>query len=617
MAGAKILCITQIEGVFHYAEVDKKASGYFTRPPRAAATLEELTALCRKASEIHIASVFPSASYQRIQFPKVSRKFLPNLVLQDAREKMGAAESIVARHKVLGEISVAGTPKWLTAYCGVHEKDILALWNTFQAFRSKIRLITPLASAMAAMVAQMEKPEESFAVIWVGETGSMMVIASKDGVVHVARNVPLKLSTRPLNLATPLADAETASAPADIEVDMERHFLDSTGADGDQSAVADQTESPESAPAEADDVVEVAPEIDHGPETVHEAGAAAPTETSLEADAPEPSESGPAADPEARAARADKQPEHVERPLSSGMRRAPDRPSSGHAVKPSDGNEALRFAKELERELGMTSTFFKQEFREAAPGKVYLLGNANLKAIQELHPLPSLYKDVRFHLSMDKVRGLPSDVASLHIHVLGGLFADEAFNFVPQDEIVRRKSTMLLNLGLILLLGGIGLSVAWADHLHMVRSDALERNRMEVARLAQSQGRLAELQAEVERLRPIEGWKQFFDSTVAGKPPWNLFISELAMLLEDHVLITSLQVPSGDGATRNVRLQGKIKASNWEEGLEYFREFGKNLHSSPMFDVTDARYTPEGVTTEPSMFDFHMDLRLKRTDGVG
>jgi cell division protein FtsB len=636
MAGVKVLCISLIDGVYHYLEVEKRATGYFPQHPQSTTSLDALTALCRKAGEIHLSSIYPSAIYQRTQFPKVAKKFLPNLVLQDAREKMGVQEPIEARYSVLKEVTVAGTAKWQTAYCAVVEQEILSLWNDFKEFRKKIKIISPLSLATAAMVAQMEKPAQTFAVIWVGENSSLMLIASSEGVVHVARGVPLRLSSKPLQLDPPRpkprqsakgqtgqgqaeseqpdsgkGEAQASYYPAghapsvamdkaaddDLDVDLESMFAQASGTPAQGS--------PDSASGVASG---------GATEEASEAALAVESDAQVDGDEDEVTELFPEDDSRQGGTDDASAPARDAGEISSAaleMEQEPDEP-----VETPDRIQAMAFARDLEKELDMTVNFFKQEFREPAPGLIYLLGNPNLRRIQEISPLSAAYRDVRFSVSMDKYRGVSDVFASENIHVLSNLFVSEAINFIPRQEQVKRKSNFMLNLGLVLLLGGIGLSVAWVDGLHADRAQALEQRQVQTARLAQAQREVAGLQAEVARLRPIEGWKQFFNATMAERPPWDMFISELAMLMDDYVVISNLQVLSGDGKTRNCRIQGQIKAENWEQGLELFREFGRQLQSSAMFDVSGIQYTPEGVSSDPSMFDFEMDLKLKTTGGA-
>ncbi|MGM0646635.1 MAG: hypothetical protein ACQESV_09620 [Thermodesulfobacteriota bacterium] len=538
MAGGKILSVSYIDGVYYYLEAEKKASGYFPQYPQSTTSLDAIKTLCRKADEIHLASVFPSAIYQRTLLPKVAKRYMPNLVNQQAKEKMGVSAPVLSRYKIIQEMTEAGVNKWQTGYCAIAESEVMALWEAMAPFQKKIRFVTPVSVAMAAMVSELEQPAEKFVVVWVGEQSSIIVIASTDGIVHVARNVPLRLEKRALQLQQPSSPAAHAPAGGDedeIEVDMQR-LMDQGAADEDGESTA--------------------------------------------------GEAAPSARP------------------SAGEEQHADMVAAGH------------FSRELEQELGRTFTFFKQEFREAAPSQVYLLGNPNLHQISRYYPLSEAYERVHYTLHTDSQRGLSSEFAQENIHLLGNLFVTDTFSFIPEFVAIKRKSNMLLNAAGVLLVAGIGAGVVWVDQLYQQRARAVQTHQERVDQIAATQEQAAELQDKVNRLKPIEGWKQFYDQTMAAKPPWDMFISELAMVLEDYVVIDSLKVLDGSGESRKCRVQGKIQAPNWETGLDLFRDFGRKVQASSLFDVTEVNYSPEGVRTDPSQFDFEMDVQLKRTGGA-
>ena len=50
----------------------------------------------------------------------------------------------------------------------------------------------------------------------------------------------------------------------------------------------------------------------------------------------------------------------------------------------------------------MTTSFFKQEFREKVPETIYFLGNSRLEAVFSDHRMPGTPEDVRY-----KIKGLP------------------------------------------------------------------------------------------------------------------------------------------------------------------------------------------------------------------
>lgn len=127
MAGAKNLCISYIDGEYHYLEVDRKAFGFFPGHPQKTTSLDALHSICRKSGEIYISSSFPSAVYQRVLFPRVSKRHLPALVTQDAKEKMNTVQPVVSGFTPVQDISEAGVTKKQIAYCAVLESEVHSL----------------------------------------------------------------------------------------------------------------------------------------------------------------------------------------------------------------------------------------------------------------------------------------------------------------------------------------------------------------------------------------------------------------------------------------------------------------------------------------------------------
>jgi len=171
-----------------------------------------------------------------------------------------------------------------------------------------------------------------------------------------------------------------------------------------------------------------------------------------------------------------------------------------------------RFSKELARELDMTVTFFKQEFRKPAPGRIYLLGESQIESIVHEHPLPPAYEEVHFGLDVESLRGLDRTFAAQNIRTLGNLFIPDAFNFVPAQEMARRRFSVALNAAVIVLAAGLGLAAFWSFDQSRSMALAKEEHARQLTRLQETQNRVAELEADVNRLKPVENWKQFYDA---------------------------------------------------------------------------------------------------------
>lgn len=189
----RILSISQTNGSFQYLEFEQQAAGYFPIAPPARATRESLMAACRGASEIYINGPFPSAFYARELFPKVAKRYLHDLVGQDAHEKLHLPERLWVEFKYLQDVVDAGVTKQQVAYTGLREEEALSLWNEFEKFQGKIKNITTLPIALASIISKIDKPAKNVMIVWVGEVQTIICVSSPDGVVHVARSIPIAL----------------------------------------------------------------------------------------------------------------------------------------------------------------------------------------------------------------------------------------------------------------------------------------------------------------------------------------------------------------------------------------------------------------------------------------
>ena len=478
--GKRILSVSYIEDTYQYMEIDKQAGGFFPQSPSPSTTVEALLSACRKADEIYINAGFPSALYEWETFPKVNKRYVPNLVNQNAKEKVGGAVAPLVQYKVLGDVSEGGVAKSHIAYIAVQREDLQPLWTTFGKFMKKVKYISPLPVALAATVVEAEKPtEKNFMIVWVGEKASVIAISSSDGMVKMARNVPQGLSK----------------------------------------------------------------------------GAA---------------------------------------------------PDSEEATYLSDG---------LGKEIFMTSSFFKQEFREAPPSTVYFLGNTSLEAVFREHPMPGAPQDVHYGLSQSPVKGMGEGPASEAVHLIGNLFLPQEFTFLTEEEVSERKSGATYGIALaalILIIIGAGF---WAFQLFNLQQDKVaERDRM-VTELGKLQKEVVTLRSDVEKLKPFAGWKTFYEDTFQNRPPWNMVMSEVAMLVPDNIVIEELSlIPAQRGQTGPsllTAMNGKIRSDDWESGLADLRQFGAKLQGSSIFQVEDVNYKPEALQKASKVFEFSVVLKLK------
>jgi len=479
----RILSVTYIDGAYHYLEADRQAGGLFPRTsvPQVAETEEALSAVCQKADEIYFCGEFSSALYQWAALPRVTKRYLPNLVRQDAREKVEATAQLQVRFETLGDVVERGGPRTRVAYVAVHEGDLTPIWSALERVMKKVKAITPLPVALASAVAQADKPDRDFIVTWVGEHSTVIVISSPQGQVKMARSLPLSLPAEPM-----------------------------------------------------------------------------------------------AADPE----------------------------------------EARRFSETLSREISMTTTFFKQEFRSGVPEVIYFLGTPRLKGILEEFVPFGVPPDQRFQLSSSLVQNMGEAETNTAFHLVSNFFSPVTYNFLPEETVTRRRTDVLYAAAVAVLVLLIVAAGIWDFQLYSQKQSRITDYHLKYTELKQLQADVAQKQAEVDRLKPFEGWKRFYEDTFENRPAWNRIYSELALILPDNILLNNfaLKAPSGRqeaaGPLLESEIAGEIQADNWEQGLSMLREFGERLQMSPLFDVTEVEYTPRELAEVTKIFTFKIGLKL-------
>ena len=478
----RILSVSLINGTFQYLEIEKQPAGFFPSSPPTVITEEALMSACRRADEIYINGFFATAIYEWGLFPKVARRYLKNLVDQDARAKLGTAAPVQVQHTTVQEVIDAGIAKWQVAYAGVEDEDITSLWNRFNDFTRKIKHISPLPIALASTIAQIDHPAGNFFIIWVGEKSSVVSVSSAQGLVKVARNVPLGLPRKDL--------------PADPE------FL-------------------------------------------------------------------------------------------------------------------KRFSQNLNKEISMTLTFFKQQFREPVPGTLYLVGNNHLQEIFQEHPLSGVAFDIKYGLSASPVQAMPDKEVNENIHLIGNLYLTDAFNFLPLEELTARKTNVGFRIAYAALILIFVLAGIWTLGLLAAQTEKKFEFNSKFSHLQNLQKQVTVLREDVSRLKPFEGWKQLYEDTFKNQPRWNMILSELALLVPSHLVIETFEVipeKRGQIPLWSSQISGKIRANNWQEGLNLLRQFGGTLQSSPFFEVTNLNYAPKEMQTEAKTFDFQVLFTIVREE---
>lgn len=479
--GKRVLCVTYFQDSVYFLEVDKQSGGFFPQPFSPTTSLEALNVACRKADEIYISGEMPSALYEWEIFPRVAKRYQANLISQDAKDKAGTSAPLQVRWKVLGDLVEGGAKKNRVAYIAIQHEDLEPIWNTFSKHIKKVKSISPIPVALAAMVSRLDGPKNNFIIVWVGETSSVLTISSPEGVVKMARTIPVGLS----------------------------------------------------------------------------------------------------------------------RDLGS-----------------LDSVERSAFSEGLGKELFMTSTFFKQEFREAVPSTLYILGHNNLREVLADAPLAGAPEDLHFSLSQAPVNGLQERQINQQLHLIGNLYLPSDFVFLPEAAVVVPITEVLYKVSVAALVVFILGAGFWGVQLHTAgkaREASIHKLSGDIQNI---QNDILTVREEVNKLKPFEGWKTFYEETFTQRPAWNMILSELGLVVPEQVIIENFSVASVDrkGLTRSgprlADLSGKIRAENWEEALGIFRSFGEKLEGSPFFEVAGVQYSPQALEEPRKVFDFRITIKL-------
>ena len=214
----RILAITKQESIFSGIEIEKQGSGFFAGVSVDLSSGEALDSACREADEIYLNTVFPSEIYGVDSFPKVKKKYLPKLLFQNILEKSYHTDNIEIKHKILGKIKDdAGIEKQSVAYVAIEQNEINDLLVDFKKFNRKVKLITPIPVSLAKIVSNVDSLESDFIIVLIGELGSIIIIAAPDGVVKVARDIPVGIQESDM-----VVEDDTEQLASRIEKEMNR-----------------------------------------------------------------------------------------------------------------------------------------------------------------------------------------------------------------------------------------------------------------------------------------------------------------------------------------------------------------------------------------------------------
>jgi hypothetical protein len=273
-------------------------------------------------------------------------------------------------------------------------------------------------------------------------------------------------------------------------------------------------------------------------------------------------------------------------------------PDAGHLA-------ASTFSEDISREVIMTANYFKQNFRELAPEKMYFLGDERLQKIFEDFPIHSPDISVHFGLAGDLQKGIDPVKLNKNVHLLGSIFANESFSFLPIREVEDRRFNTILSgvlVGVVLLIGLAGL---WTLTIPGPQS----HNDL-VAQIQESRFDIQELETAITDLKPIEAKKKYYQSAFLDKKPkFIAILQQIATIMPPEMVFESFTM-SSEERIWNCMITGKIRGQNWQERLDILRKFGKDLYSFSNFEIQNTNHSLGQAGMDATSISFQLSLQL-------
>ncbi|SDU49923.1 hypothetical protein [Desulfobacula phenolica] len=277
-----------------------------------------------------------------------------------------------------------------------------------------------------------------------------------------------------------------------------------------------------------------------------------------------------------------------------------------------DSPETLQaFSQRIDKELNRTVNFFKQNFRESEPKNVYIFGNPDIERIFRTNPLTVPGADYFFQLTSSLINNYTPDREAELFHVFSSLFSDKHFNFLPKSISARKKDKKIYYPVYAVIFTTCVVLAIWSFQLQG-QIDQEKTKVTEKYNVALNlQKNVEELENKVNRLKPLRGWKTFYDQTFKNKVAWDKILSDLGRQTPSNIVLDSLlMVPDAQNNWKG-NVSGQIQAPSWEIGLEELRVFGANIDTSPYFAVNSVNYMPQTLDAKTKFFTFQMVLGLK------
>ena len=273
-------------------------------------------------------------------------------------------------------------------------------------------------------------------------------------------------------------------------------------------------------------------------------------------------------------------------------------PDAAHLV-------ASDFSAEISREVMMTVNYFKQKFREPYPADMFVLGDARLQTIFTDFPLANLEASLHFGLSGDMPAGIAPKKFNENVHLLGSIFADDSFNFLPLQEIHERKAGKVLTVALLGLVLLIGLAGLWTLRIPEPRSRQDLNDH-----IRELQFDVQELETSIARLKPIEGRKKFYQSAFLDKKPeFITFLQQIATVVPSNMVFDSFNMTPGE-TSWNCMITGKIKGQDWQKRLDTLRKFGRALYTFSNVDIQNVSHSLGQAGMDATTISFQLSLQF-------
>ncbi len=482
----KLLSLCRLGDDYQALRVEAQGGNLAVAGAVVAVTPGNLAELCRWADEIFYAGTFPTALYLWDELPKVGKKHLPALIRKSVQAKVGNTIALIPEFYSTPPLEENDRDR--VPIIALPQDELQLIWRELDPYKHKIKCIVPIHTSLAKLGAAITDFKRSFMVVWISAQNTEIVVVSPEGLVKVARSVPLGL------------------------------------ADGD------------------------------------------------------------------------------------------DR----------DAFKAERFMIDLAREISVTQTFYRQEFRQASPDNLLLLAGTTVKNILARFPLNVVGLSVIMPEKSPFAALEPERLGPL-AHLLGVFQVAEDFRFLPPELAASRRAKIFYQLAygaLLIALVGVscGLVLAFKEQRR------LENNyRQSLSRYERNLQRVVALQRDVKSLRPLRGWEKYYNEVYRQRPLWNRLLSELALKVTDDIVLSELVVEpdrKGGGRRRSrqsanssawhASLRGRVKAADWQSGLDGLRFFGGELEASPMFSIRKLSYVPKKLSAPGARtFSFNLELKVK------